>query len=250
MPTPPTDVIIRWLPLEECRDWERLEPLLDADERQRAARFRFAADRHAFIAAHALVRTVLSVATPAMAPAAWRFTATDHGRPEIAPALAEQAGIPALRFNLTHTRRLVAVAVCRGHDVGLDTEDATRETLTMDLAARFFAPAEVAQAAALPPAPRREALYAFWTLKEAYIKAVGLGLSVPLDAFAFTLAPVMTDPPTISFTPRHPGDPAEWLFRRFRPLPDHPMALALRHPAPDRVRVSCDRATADTFPAG
>lgn len=233
-PLPPDHVELWWLPVNAPADmWERVEPFLDTQERQRAARFRFAADRHAFIAAHGLVRAMLSAFAP-VPPPAWRFTATAHGRPEVAPEMAEAAGQPPLRFNLSHTRRLVAAAVCRGHDIGIDTEDAERGSLTMDLADRFFAPAEVAHAAACPPDARTDTLYGFWTLKEAYIKAVGLGLSIPLDTFAFTL-----DPPAIGFSPHHPGDPAGWLFRRFGTIPAHPLALALRHPAPERVTVAC-----------
>lgn len=244
-PLPPGHAMVWWLPVPGAdADWRRLERCLNGEERERAARFRFDADRHAYIAAHALVRALLSTCDGAVAPAAWRFTATGHGRPEIA---ADLAGTPPLRVNLSHTRRLVAAAVCRGHDVGIDTEDATRGTLTMDLAAHFFAPAEVAQLQAMPAAVRRDALYGFWTCKEAYIKAVGLGLSLPLDSFFFTLDPATLEPRTIGFAPGGGDDPGGWLFRRLLPLPGHPLALALRHPQPLRVTISTAALTADAL---
>lgn len=244
-PLPPDHGVVWWLPVPQGgTDWARLERCLNGEERERATRFRFDADRHAYIAAHALVRALLSACDGAVAPAAWRFTVTTHGRPEIA---ADLAGTPPLRANLSHTRRLVAAAVCRGHDVGIDTEDAARGTLTMDLATHFFAPAEVAQAQALPAAVRQDALYGFWTCKEAYIKAVGLGLSLPLDSFAFTLDPATLEPLSIGFAPGSGDDPGGWLFRRLLPLPDHPLVLALRHPRPQRVTISTATLTADAL---
>lgn len=245
-PLPDDHVAVWWLPVEDAgADWARLERGLSGAERERAARFRFEADRRAFIAAHALVRVMLSACDGTVPPGTWRFTATAHGRPEIAADMtADRAGRAPLRFNLSHTRRLVAAAVCRGHDVGIDTEDAARGTLTMDLAAHFFAPAEVAQAQALPGGIRRDALYGFWTCKEAYIKAVGLGLSLPLDSFAFTLDPRTLAPLSIGFAPGGGDDPGGWLFRRLIPMPDHPLALALRHPRPERVTVAAAALTA------
>ncbi len=225
----PQTVAVRWLaPGAVPADaWPLLTACLDAGERERAGRFHFAADRAAYVAAHALTRALLSQYAP-RAPQDWRFAVGPYGRPEILP----EAGDPPLRFNLSHNRGLVAVAVTHARDIGIDAEAVDAARLTLDLAAHTFAPAEVAQVRALPEAARTEALFAFWTLKEAYIKAVGRGLSLPLDSFAFSLAPTV-----IRFTEACADDPATWRFERLSPTRSQALALAVRHPEPARVRV-------------
>ena len=89
-----------------------------------------------------------------------------------------------------------------------------------------------------PEALRRDVFLAFWTLKEAYIKAVGRGLTMPLDAFAFTL-----DPLSVAFSDRIDDRANGWLFRRLMPTDETVMALALRHDDPARVRVAVERLT-------
>jgi 4'-phosphopantetheinyl transferase len=232
-------VDIRWLALDRIGPdaWPKLERMLDDEERERAGRFRFERDRDAYLAAHALARGMLS-GFVSRHPSAWRFAVNDHGKPELVP----DAGTPPIRFNISHTRGLVAVAVTIENDVGLDVETLEGGRLGLDLASRFFATPEVEYLRALPAERLQEALFAFWTLKEAYIKAVGRGLSVPLDAFCFAL-----DPLAISFSSRQPDNPANWLFRRFTPSPVHAMALALRHAEPHRVRVNAHPAPLDAL---
>lgn len=225
----PQTVIVRWLaPGAVPADaWPLLTACLDAGERERAARFHFAADRAAYVAAHALTRALLSQHAPRPL-ADWRFATGPYGRPEIVP----EAGDPQLRFNLSHNRALVAVAVTHACDIGIDVEAVDPVRLTLDLAAHTFAPAEMAQVRALPEAARTQTLFAFWTLKEAYIKAVGRGLSLPLDSFAFSLAPL-----SIRFSEACPDDPAAWRFERLTPTRTQALALAVRHPEPTSVRV-------------
>ncbi len=221
-------VDIRWLETARVglQDWPRLERLLDMSERHCAARFRFGRDRQSFVAAHALLRGMLS-SRVAMPPAEWRFDINPQGKPEA----RLPPGAPRLRVNLSHTRGLVAVALANGHDIGIDVEWHARSGLTLDIADRYFAPAEVAALHRMDSTQLHDGLFAFWTLKEAFNKAIGLGLSFPLDAFAFTLSPL-----SISFVPGAEV-PGPWLFRRFAPTSSHAMALALRHPAPERVSI-------------
>lgn len=237
MPAPDT-VKVRWLAVDHLGDGDlvRLRACLDDAERTRADRFAFERDRVAYTAAHALLRSVLSsdALDAGLAPADWRFVPGPHGRPEI---VGEQ-NRPGLRFNISHTTGFVAVALAAGHEVGVDVEARVRRGLTMEIADRYFAPAEIAHLDGLVPADRREAFMAFWTLKEAYIKAIGKGLACPLDAFAFTL-----DPLSIAFSDRLDDRPERWLFRRLSPVPDYLLALAVRHPEPASL-------TVDAAPAG
>lgn len=220
-------VHVRWLALETVTPdaWEALASLLDDAERERASRFHFDHDRRAYIAAHALLRVLLSAEAP-RPPTDWRFATGAHGKPEI----AREPGVPPLSFNLSHTRGLVAVALTLTHDVGIDVEAIEPKRLSLELAERFFAPAEVALLRATPAEALPERLFAIWTLKEASIKAMGRGLSLPLDAFALAL-----DPLAIHFSETVDEDPGQWLLRRWAPTPAHTLALALRHAAPATV---------------
>lgn len=232
-------VTLWWLEIERvgADQWPRLTALLNDAERARAQRFHFERDRLAYVAAHALGRVLLS-SWVGGAPASWCFDIGPHGKPEV----VSPPGGARLRLNLSHTRGLAAAVLTETHDVGIDVEWLDRKAPTMDLARRFFAPAECAQLAAMPEGAFVEAFLSFWTLKEAYIKAIGKGLVQPLDAFAFTL-----DPLSIRFDDGLVDDPECWLFRRWRPTPRHLMALALCHPTPRMATVEMVELTAEAL---
>jgi 4'-phosphopantetheinyl transferase len=159
-----------------CR-WQ----VLSEDERQRADRFRFDRDRRRFIAAHSALRHILSgyVGAP---PHTLRFDVNGYGK----PTLAWPAG--RLEFNLSHAGKW-AVTVVAAHAVGVDIERIREDFATYEIAERFFAPEEVRELLALPADERVKAFFLCWTRKEAYIKARGQGLSIPLDSFAVSLDP-------------------------------------------------------------
>ena len=168
----------------DAADLVRMSRLLTPDETARGARFVRARDRDAFVLARALVRTQLSRYGPT-APADWRFVTNTHQCPFVVDA---QAGSPPLQFNLSHTDGLVAVAIVRGHRIGVDVEAVTRPVLEA-VPERHFAPDEVRDLRALPAAEQPQAFFDYWTLKEAYIKARGMGLALPLDAVRVRSAP-------------------------------------------------------------
>ncbi len=206
----------------------RYDALMSADERARHARFVFPRDQHIYLVARALVRTTLSQYAE-VEPQAWTFRAGPHGRPEI----AGPPGVPPLRFSLSHTAGLGALAVALQHDVGIDVEGTNARASAPAIARRFFAPSEAADLEARPPEEQGRAFLEYWTLKEAYIKATGLGLSMPLKSFAFRL----TTPPAISFERSPGGDPTEWHFARPDLGPHHIAALAVRARHPPSVTI-------------
>jgi 4'-phosphopantetheinyl transferase len=205
---------------------ERYLAMMAPDEHERMARLVFERDRRRFLLTRALVRTMLSKYA-AVAPEDWKFVANVHGRPEL---IDRPEGVPDLRFNLSHTDGLIACAVTIGREVGVDVEHVGRR-VTHDVPARFFAPQEVADLRAVPESDRDRAFYDYWTLKEAYIKARGFGLALPLADFAFRLSPGA--PPAISFEPALPDDPATWQFAQDWPTPVHRLGLAVRRTGAD-----------------
>lgn len=182
-------------------DWGRLAAMLDEEERARAARFHFEEDRRSYVAAHALLRMALSRRAD-RPPQDWRFAAARLGKPYLLDNPRD------LRFSLSHTRGMVAVAIAEGVEIGVDVEPSDRRAESMKLANRFFAPEEVALLAAVEGEARRDLFFAIWTLKEAVVKATGQGLSRALDSFA-----VSVDPPRVTM---RDGEAADWSVAHWR----------------------------------
>lgn len=246
MPSTPLAPPVLALPPDEVHIWitepelitetwllEAYRGILSPQEREKQQRFLFERHRKQYLVSHALVRITLSRYS-LVPPEAWTFSTNAYGRPEIqAPAS------PGLRFNLSHTDGMVVVAVALAADVGVDVEDAQRAGETVSVADRFFAPSEVAALRALEVGRQRERFFEYWTLKESYIKARGMGLSLPLEQFGFELRPGQS--PRISFDPRLEDDPEAWQFVQLRPSARHRVALALRRPRTQPFKVRCQR---------
>jgi 4'-phosphopantetheinyl transferase len=204
----------------------RFEALLSEDEDQRRRRFANERIRREFVLARGLVRTVLAGYTGAD-PAGLRFWADAYGK----PILAEPPPGPRLHFNLSHSHGVVACAVALGRPVGIDVEGRERALDCLDLADRYFAPQEAAHLRRLAEDDRRADFFAIWTLKEAFVKAIGQGLSFPLDSFAFEL----DGGRLVGFRPP-PSPPGRWQFFQFEPTPRHHGAVAVEAAeAPVRV---------------
>lgn len=183
-------------------------------ERVRYDRYRFPHKKNEFLFGKLLTRWVLSRYHD-REPRAWTFTEAVRGKPD-----AVDAG--GLRFNLSHTKGLLAVAITRDHEVGIDVEEVERRD--DGVAERFFAPEEAQLVRETPRASRDRMFARFWTLKEAYIKAHGDGLTIPLASFRFLLS----DPVRIAFREPGGGDPAEWWFTHADPSDQHALAVAVR----------------------
>ena len=200
---------------------------LPEDERIRARRFAMDDDRARFIIGRTLARRMLSQHA-AMPPHAWEFEVDERGRPELR-ALPPSA--PDLRFNISHTHGLIACAVTTGREVGIDVEFTGRHLLHDNIPERFFSSREVADLRALPPEAQHSAFFDYWTLKEAYIKARGLGLALPLGQFTFLRRDGQS--PRIEFAPELHDEPDTWQFAQLSPTPEHRMAIAVRRTGAD-----------------
>jgi 4'-phosphopantetheinyl transferase len=163
-----------------------IDPLastLSSDERHRAKRFYFDRDRQRFVCARGVLRCLLAGYLD-VNPAAIRFTYATHGKPQLVPTRAR-----SLSFNLSHSHDLALIAVAPAHiDVGVDVELIRPVPEMQTIAASFFAPSEAARLDAMPTDVSAAAFFRCWTRKEAYLKAVGEGLSRPLSGFEVTFA--------------------------------------------------------------
>jgi 4'-phosphopantetheinyl transferase len=195
-----------------------LRAVLSADEQARELRYRLPADRVRFVVGRGLARHLLGQVL-SLAPADIAIETEAHGRPVLAPHHPHGVG-----FNVSHTPGLVAVAITDTRDVGIDVEDTAR-AITHDIPSRFFSPAEVHELQAHPAAAQASAFFDYWTLKEAYIKARGLGLAIPLDQFSFHLAP--QEPPVLTLDPRQDDTADRWQFHLASPTTRHRLALAV-----------------------
>lgn len=169
------------------RDWRAMARDLDPQERARAERFRFDEDRARFLGSHAALRRILAL-YEGCDPAEIRFCVGPHGRPE----LESSAG--GLRFNLSHSGELALVAVARGWQVGVDVERILPKPDLMQVARKFFSPSEVQALESVDAGRRLRALYACWTRKEAWLKAHGVGLGLPLACFSVDVDPDVERP--------------------------------------------------------
>jgi 4'-phosphopantetheinyl transferase len=195
---------------------------LDASEIARADSFHFVADRDAYIAAHALLRTMLSEAA-GLHPASWRYVEGAHGK----PAIASGCGDRSVQFNISHTRGLVACALVRDFDVGVDVEASDRWLRDYATIYRSFSPDEAKLLSEAPPDVRPNLFFRLWTLKESFIKATGEGLARPLDSFSFRFDPVRIVFHPWSGNVEGRDDVTRWQFEEFLPTPRRLLALTV-----------------------
>jgi 4'-phosphopantetheinyl transferase len=184
--------------------------ILNDDERARALRFRHARDRDRYVARRAMLREILA-SYLGRAPEQVEFTPNEFGKLSIAGS--------DLRFNLSHSHGVALYAIARGFEVGCDIERRDVGFADDQIPEHFFSPKEVRALRALPPEQQTEGFFNCWTRKEAYIKARGYGLSLPLDSFDVSLAP---------------GAPAAlqrscdgWSVKSFEPLPGFQAAVVV-----------------------
>lgn len=162
----------------------RFQSTLSADEQARANRFHFERDRRRYIVARGVLRTLLGNYL-GLAPAAVRFVYNDYGKPALDPALAQNQ----LYFNVSHAGELALYAFARHAQIGIDLELIRGNIEYEQIAQRFFSPQEQSSLRTLPATEMASGFFRCWTRKEAYIKARGQGLSIPLDQFTVSLGP-------------------------------------------------------------
>jgi 4'-phosphopantetheinyl transferase len=209
---------------------KKYQALLTPDETTKQQRYKFEKDRHDALITRAFVRDLLSYYAD-IAPEEWRFEKGEKDKPEII-----NAPLP-LRFNLSHTKNMIICAVTLADDIGCDVEDMTRSNDVLAIADRYFSPSESKELFSLAIEQQRDRFFDYWTLKESYIKAWGLGLAIPLKDFSFTIGkskhttkaniPYIDDI-NLSFAEHREDTPNVWRSWLFYPDDRHRIALSLR----------------------
>jgi 4'-phosphopantetheinyl transferase len=196
--------------------------LLNAEEQARARRLRFEDKRRSFVAARAILRCILGRYL-GLSPQQIQFSYSAQGKPELAPSQAT-----GLRFNLAHSGDLAVVALAYARPIGIDVEHLRPVGAIDQMVDGYFAPAERAAFQRLPPEHRLSAFFAAWTRKEAYLKAQGDGLTLPLDQVVVTLSP--DEPPALLADGQRSPDTTPWVLMDLEAAPGYRAALAVRGP--------------------
>lgn len=231
----------------DCRNidpiwWSKLVELLSLDERIRADKFYFEHDRKSYIAAHALTRAMLALVIKCR-PESIEFVTDDFGKPEL---ITSTKTFPKLRINLSHTRHAVMVGLTMEHDIGVDIEWLGRNDRCLELANTVLTPEERLVIKNTKDHQKKQYFLKLWTLKEAYIKAIGKGLSLPLTDFYFSL-----DPLSIHFKierePTNIHHCKYWHFMPIQPGPDHVAAIAIHSTTSSKIDFKIEAAPLSTI---
>jgi 4'-phosphopantetheinyl transferase len=210
--------------LDDCRR------VLATAEAAEGDRFCFEKDRRLFVVARAMLRIALSgyLGRDPRAPIIRR---NRYGKPYLAGPIPSP-----LQFNVSHSSGLAVCAVTVDHEIGVDVEDTEHRVAELELARQFFAPSEAVALERLPALSRRATFFRYWTLKEAYIKARGMGLSIPLQSFAFSFGG--GDAPVISLAAPGADRPEDWQFAEFSLGDRHQLGLAVRCPSSKPLEIA------------
>jgi len=202
-------------------EMDRFIHSLSIDERMRAGRFHFQKDRKRFIVRHGMLRMILGQYLSVEA-CELRFYQGKNGK----PAITETFGNGTIQFNLSHSNEIALFAFTRGREIGVDIEYIHDISEMEQIAERFFSIKENEVFRSLPKNQKREAFFKGWTCKEAFVKALGDGLSWPLDKFDVSLVP--GEPANLSRIEGDSRERSRWSIQNLNPAPDYVGAFAVK----------------------
>ena len=208
--------------IEDSSKLADYKSVLSAEEIERFDRFHFEKDRHSYLVSHVLLRQSLSMYADVHA-SQWQFVTNEHGKPQ----LDLSSALPGVYFNLTHTDGLSACVVSLRRNCGIDAECIHRKNKFMAVAQRMFADEEIAR---LSDKTLDQQFYHFWTLREAYVKALGTGLAGSSKAFYFDI-----DESDLRVRLCHKNisqnNDKDWFFSLYQPTPQHVLAVGYQSTA-------------------
>lgn len=200
----------------ECLAW------LTDFELKRFQRYQFDRHRKQLLLGRVLMRLALSSYACSIAPASWNFTHNQYGK----PAISEAQNFAALYFNLSHSAERLVLAVSRFPDIGVDIERARKPRRIEAIAKRYFSDKEAAEMLSLPEDQQQSRFYDLWTLKEAYIKACGMGLAIPLQHFSYGFPG--DNGLAVEFDVQRNDEESAWRFWQLSAGADFKLAVAVK----------------------
>jgi 4'-phosphopantetheinyl transferase len=203
----------------DAAEFERLRRVLSPDEQARAGRFYFERDRQRFIASRGILREILSRYVKHEA-GRLEFSYNQFGKPRLAPEVSGDG----IHFNLSHSNGLALYALSRFPEIGVDLELVKRDFPFEQIARHYFTPDEVRTLRSLPEAAKPEAFFNSWTQKEAFVKARGKGLSLPLNQF--TVSHETGEPVIVLQADCNSKRTSHWTFKRIIPAAGYIATLA------------------------
>jgi 4'-phosphopantetheinyl transferase len=200
-----------------------LSALLAPDERTRAGKYHRPVNRDHFIVARGILRKIISLYLP-ISPGALQFTYNEYGKPDI----AGHQNDCNLNFNLSHSNDMVLYALRLEGGLGIDIEYMRDDFASLEIAQHFFAKDEVAALSSLAVEQRVKAFFNCWARKESYIKALGMGISFPLDKFVVSMAP--DEAPALLKVENNDREPDRWKMYELRPGDGYAAAIIVEKP--------------------
>jgi 4'-phosphopantetheinyl transferase len=215
----PSDKVHIWSTSIETAsiDLDELWNILSEEEKKRAERFCFDRDRNRHIVAHGVLRTILSYYSDSD-PSKHQFNQNEFGK----PALSENSD---LRFNISHSGDQVLYGITRDREIGVDIEKFRTFENAEQIVERFFSPHEQKAFLTLPAHLKDKAFFTIWTRKEAYIKAQGLGLSLPLNQFTISFLP--DEPVRLIETEHNKDEQQRWSLHEVSVHPEYHAAVVV-----------------------
>lgn len=196
--------------------------LLTSEELNRKNKFYFSDHQHHYLVTRALIRIVLSKYISHIRPEEWRFSANAYGKPYISNNRLQDA----LTFNVSHTHGAIVLALVKNTEVGIDIENKNRKTNINSIYQNAFSNDEILMLDNTPLNMKNELFFKLWTLKEAYVKARGLGLSLSFNQFSFSFP--SNGRIFISFNVLIDDQPDNWQFVEYAISPEYCLSLAVR----------------------
>ncbi|WP_347332219.1 4'-phosphopantetheinyl transferase family protein [Marinimicrobium locisalis] len=224
----PNEIVHLWLVDQRTVDLEQqrgaYRAWLSDEEHQRVDAFSRRALQDSQLITRAALRASLSQYSDSVPPKAWQFERSARGKPR----LSDQSPMNELSFNLSHSGDWLAIGVTVDNDIGVDLQHRQHQASLCELAQRFFSAEEAETLASLPEARQAEHFFRLWTLKEAYLKARGLGIANGLDKARFHID--NNGLISAEFDSALEDDPSRWQFHHYELDDDYCLSLALRQP--------------------
>jgi len=217
----PDEIHFFYTLVDEIKDTgllDRYRSVISEKEKRKVNKYVFEKDKHNSLVTRALLRFVLSACT-GHDPERFEFIENKYGKPDLKPGIVT---VP-VKFNLSHSSGVTACALALNNEIGMDIEDYRRK-IDLSLADRFFSRSESEYVKRCPEKDRQEVFFDFWTLKESYIKARGMGLSIGLDKFSFEIDQEMC----IHFDESLNDFSDQWRFFRFSPVENYKAAISIQ----------------------